>query len=72
MSVLERVRNAGAWLAYHSAMRTQFAEFSCGDCPIWESCGQPPHADCPVRLQEIASGNWRTRRRARRPLLVGM
>ena len=65
MSMLDPVRKASAWLAYRYAMHKQFSEFSCGDCPIWESCGQPPREDCPVRLQEISSGNWRSRRRVR-------
>jgi hypothetical protein len=63
MSSLERIRVLTDWVDNLRAMHRQFAGFTCGDCPQWQSCAAPPLADCPVRQIEIASGAWRERRK---------
>ncbi len=39
------------------------SEFICADCARWARCGMASSDDCPVRAGEIASGDWRARRR---------
>lgn len=72
MSMLEPIYQAGAWLSNRYAMQKEFAKFSCSDCPIWKSCGDPPRPSCPVRRREISTGHWRTRRRSSGHAMIGI
>ena len=52
-----------------AAVRRQF-EFVCGDCERRPRCGLPPSDKCVVRAEQIASGDWKLRRRAKALNLV--
>lgn len=60
-----RKRNDGAvsrfanWLAW----LTKRDEFTCGDCERWERCGLVSSDRCIIKAGQIASGDWKSRRR---------
>lgn len=41
------------------------SDFTCADCERWARCGLPPSDSCIFRAEQIASGDWKARRRAR-------
>jgi len=47
------------------------SDFTCGDCEQWRRCDLPPSDRCIARVEQIASANWKARRRAR-ALIQGM
>jgi hypothetical protein len=67
MAMLEPLRAIFAPLTRLIATERRLSQFTCGDCPRWQRCGLPPSAACTHRAAELATDDWRERRRA--PLL---
>ena len=39
------------------------SDFTCGDCERSDRCGLPPSDTCIVRAEQIARGDWKSKRR---------
>lgn len=37
-------------------------EFTCGDCERWTRCGMSSSEDCIFKVEQIARGDWQTKR----------
>lgn len=37
-------------------------EFTCGDCERWARCSMPSSDDCIFKAEQIARGDWQTKR----------
>jgi len=48
----------GAW-----AVRSEWDEFTCGECERRDRCGLPPDKTCIVKVMQIARDGGRPRRR---------
>lgn len=64
MPVLDPLRNLAIGFANFFATQQRLQRFTCSDCLCVDRCGRPPSDDCPVRLMQLARGDWRNRRRA--------
>lgn len=40
----------------------QPAEFVCADCERWAQCGMPSSDNCIFKAEQIARGDWQTKR----------
>jgi len=40
-------------------------DFVCADCERWARCGLPTSDNCLFKAEQIARGDWKTRRRVR-------
>jgi hypothetical protein len=48
------------------------ADFTCGDCERSARCSLPPSENCIARAEQLESGDWKLKRRARSMLQQGM
>jgi hypothetical protein len=64
MSVTSAVRGIVATFADRIAAMRRTSEFTCGDCERSDRCGLPPSDTCIIRAEQMARGDWKTRRRA--------
>jgi len=40
----------------------QPVEFTCSDCELWARCNIPSSDDCTFKAEQIARGDWQTKR----------
>ena len=40
----------------------QPVEFTCSDCELWARCSMPSSEDCTFKAEQIARGDWQTKR----------
>ncbi len=59
------MRSIYDWAAGLMASLRVGSEFACGDCEIWQRCGQPPTETCIVKAAQLAREDWKSRRRTR-------
>lgn len=64
MSALDPLRNLAIGFANFIVTQRRLSQFTCSDCTCVDRCGRPPSERCPVRLMQVARGDWRARRSA--------
>ena len=42
------------------------SEFTCGDCERKDRCSLPPNANCIAKAEQMARGDWKTKKRYKR------
>ncbi len=56
------LRDFGNKLANTLGSLRRPAEFVCADCERWARCGMPSSDNCIFKAEQIARGDWRTKR----------
>jgi len=56
------VRDLVSKLASTPRSLRQPAEFVCADCERWARCGMPASDNCIFKAEQIARGDWQTKR----------
>jgi hypothetical protein len=52
-------------LAAPLARARRRSDFVCEDCERWAQCGLPPSEECVFRAEQIARGDWKSKRQMR-------
>jgi hypothetical protein len=66
MRLTSAIRGIIAQLASRIATARRTSDFTCGDCERSDRCGLPPSDTCIARAEQIARGEWKARRQAKR------
>jgi len=65
MPLTNAIRDIFSQVVDRIAVRRRLAGFTCGDCERVQRCNLNPDDGCIARQEQIARGDWISRRRAR-------